>query len=143
MKEFETPILVLLGGAIIGGLAWIAKILGERVIKKFFDQAEELEEKKESMLNEKINRVTADMNVLSASLKAHSEESTRTKIMMQSLNHQIDSFRADLKASDRFNQKSFLDLGKILSYVNEKLKSQGEQLTTLGKVIFKDWPEGK
>ncbi len=143
MGELEKPLLILLGGAILGGLGWLAKIIGERVIKKFFDQADELESKKESMLNEKINRLTSDMNTLSSSLKSHGEESARAKIMMQSLNHQIDSFRAELKSSDKLNKDSFLNLGKILSYVNDKLKGQDEKLTTIGKVIFKDWPEGK
>jgi septal ring factor EnvC (AmiA/AmiB activator) len=87
--------------------------------------------------------VGVDMATLSGTLKVTREEFLSHRETMKHLNSVIDQFRSELKATKEFNQKSFQDLSKILFYVNDKLKAQGEQLATLGRVIFKDWPEGK
>lgn len=135
MGEIKTALLILLGLASVGIIIWLAGKLGDRIINKFFKNATDLEELKASMMTEKLNRIVSQMGDLSNALKAHGEESNRTKIMMQSLNHQIDSFRSELKSSDLIAKKTS-------EYLIAILKSMQEEIESHGRIIMR-MPEGK
>ena len=128
---------------LLTGLAlWALKAIGDRLLKQYLENATALEDLKSSMLNEKLNQIKLDMETLSRSLKAGSEESVRTKIMMQSLNHQIDSFRSELKASDKVSKTTSEYLVKILKSMQEQINRQGKEIESLGNILMK-LPEEK
>ena len=125
-----------------GLILWALKTIGEKLIKSYFEKSEMLEDAKASMLNEKMNHIRIDMEKLSMALKSGNDESIRTKLMMQSLNHQIDSFRAELKASDKVSKTTSEYLIKILRSMQDQINKQGAEIDSFGKILMRQ-PEGK
>lgn len=134
----EVGIVLGVGSALI----FILKIVAEKMIGNWVETKRINEELRDSMLHEKINRLTSDMNTLSNEIKTSSGDMTRHKIMIQTLSHQLDSFRSDLKASDAVSKKTSEYLVKILQSMQSQIKSQEEQLKFFGNVLMKI-PEGK
>lgn len=142
MDGLDKPILLVIVACFVAVLGWAGKGIVEGIIKRFFDQAEELKEKNETMLTEKMNIMRNENREISASNKMLGEELVRSKIMMQSLNHQIDAFRAELRTSDSNQKKNNEYMVAIFRSFQAQLNKNSEEITTIGKVIMR-MPEGK
>jgi len=117
---------------------WVVKTIGEKLVDKFFKQAKDLEEIKDSMLNDKINRISSDMASLSNSLKIHGEEAIRQKIIMQGLTHEMSALRAELKTGQNYYKGALEKLATVLHSMNYQIKEQRNEIDKIGIVILKE-----
>jgi archaellum component FlaC len=136
IKDFS---LVLGTGA---AAIWILKVIATKLIDKFFKQAEQLEEMRDSHLHQKINRISDDMEKLSLQLKHSSEESIRLKITIQSLIKEISGVSNDLKLSNSNTKETVIKLIDVLKSMQSQIKSHGLEIESFGRILMR-LPEDK
>lgn len=131
---------MFLGAA--GVLVVIFRMIGENLVRKYFAMESQNAELRETFFTEKLNWFQAELNKLAAIIKENTEEGVKTRIKLQSLDHELAGLKNEIKLYANNLNKGNEGLLGILKSFNGELKIQRAQIETIGKVIMRE-PEKK
>ena len=116
---------------------WALKVIGEKLVGKYFEIDKNNQELRESFMTEKLNWLQKDIGTLSESIKQNTSEAMQTRMKLQSLDHELAALRSELKHSVEHSKKSSESLVAVLKSFQGELKSQRSEIEMIGRVIMR------